>query len=50
MSVHSEAWNECSLECTSLILAGLQDPSDSCDWPVKQLHCNNSAVGITEVK
>ena len=23
-----------SLECTSLILAGLQDPSDSCDWPV----------------
>ena len=25
---------ECSLEFTSLILAGLQDPSDSCDWPV----------------
>ena len=34
VSVHSEAWNECSLECTSLILAGLYDPSDSCDWPV----------------
>ena len=34
VSVHSEAWNECSLECISLILAGLQDPSDSCDWPV----------------
>ena len=33
VSVHSEAWNELSLECT-LILAGLQDPSDSCDWPV----------------
>ena len=28
------SWNECSLECTSLIIAGLQDPSDSCDWPV----------------
>ena len=47
MSVHSEAWNECSLECTSLILAGLQDPSDSV---IGQLHCNNSAVGTTEVK
>ena len=23
VSVHSEAWNECSLECTSLILTGL---------------------------
>ena len=23
VSVHSEAWNECSLECISLILAGL---------------------------
>ena len=31
VSVDSEAWNECSLECTSL-------------------HCNNSAVGTTEVK
>ena len=34
VSVHSKAWNECSLKCTSLILASLQDPSDSCDWPV----------------
>ena len=23
-----------SMECTSFILAGLQDPSDSFDWPV----------------
>ena len=34
VSVDSEARNECSLECTPLILAGLQDPLDSCDWPV----------------
>ena len=47
MSVHSEAWNECSLECTSLILVGLKDPSDSV---IGQLHCNNSAVGTTEIK
>ena len=47
MSVHSEAWNECSSECTSLILAGLQDPLDPV---IGQLHCKNSAVGTTKVK
>ena len=30
VSVHSEAWKECSFECNSLILAGVKDPSDSC--------------------
>ena len=46
VSVHSEAWNEYSLECTSLILAykTLRIPV------IGQLNCNNSAVGTTEVK
>ena len=32
VSFHREAGNECNLKFTSLILAGLKDPSDSCDW------------------
>ena len=38
--------NECSLECTSLILNGLSDPSGSCDWRISADEITRSKINV----
>ena len=38
--------NECSLECTSLILTGLSDPLGSCDWRISADEITRSKINV----